>query len=207
MKRRLITIALAAGMAATLNGQTKSDPNPKLGLQASGVYALSDIETISQTNGNLTVNIPLGSLGPNRVGGTPTVVLGYNSKIWEPTAGTAQVAGQDYLVSQVQPANQLDGGWRYQVAYDLEETFRPQDIDCTNFPAETRYNAKLRMVFPDGSKHLLRLVGQSDNGGDGYYEYNPDGTFSAPCTRSQGPLHAALIYYTTDGTYARLMQS
>jgi hypothetical protein len=41
---------------------------PQRGYQPGGSYALSDIETINTTNGNLMLNLPLGRLAPGRGG-------------------------------------------------------------------------------------------------------------------------------------------
>jgi hypothetical protein len=61
-------IGLTAGLLCCLacHGQTKSDPHPRTGFHPSGIYNISDIETLSHTNGNLMFNLPLGSLGPDR---------------------------------------------------------------------------------------------------------------------------------------------
>src|SRR5260221_8920837 len=141
MKREILSyIALVLVGLGTLRGQTKSDPNPRVGLQAAGVYSLSDIETINQTNGNLTLSIPLGSLGPDRVGNTHGIGLIYNSKIWEP--GVEQQNGSP--VSTVKPVSPTSVGWKYQIGYELELSTRDIDINaCTNPPQELFYYFKL----------------------------------------------------------------
>src|SRR4051812_24120865 len=111
----LVQISVAIFLAASLRGQTKSDPNPKLGFQPAAVYSLNDIESINHTNGNLTLNIPLGALGPDRVGSSHGIGLIYNTKIWEPHVVDTPQAG---AAQGVKPLN--DAAWRYQMEYDLE---------------------------------------------------------------------------------------
>src|SRR5687767_13065935 len=56
---------------------------PDRGLMPNGSYAVSDIEQISLTNGNLGLRIPLASLPPIAGGKLSlTINAHYNSKIW-----------------------------------------------------------------------------------------------------------------------------
>jgi Patatin-like phospholipase len=61
------------------------------------------------------------------------------------------------------------------------------------------------MVFPDGSQHVMHLSIQGDWGINGYYDLDPNyytrGTPSCPGTR---PIPNPVVYYTADGTFARL---
>jgi RHS repeat-associated protein len=98
--------------------------------------------------------------------------------------------------------------------YDLEQTNRQVDIhDCTPPtvpPNEAVYSAKLTIIFPDGSRHLLRLkAGGEDFFADGYYNVAADGNWAVNrlvngCD-AQASLPGPLVYYTTDGTFVRLV--
>ena len=122
----LAFVPLAAGL---LSGQTLSNPNPKLGFQPSGVYSLSQIESINNVNGNLILNIPLGALGPDRVGATHGIGLAYNSAIWEPQAFSTATDGEGVpgLIQGISSVTQdpIPGGWNYHVGYQLENDLRP----------------------------------------------------------------------------------
>ena len=128
MHRPSFLLPVLTALAATLaTAQSKPDPNPKLGLQPNGSYALSSIETINQVNGNLMLNIPLGFLGPDPVGATHGLVLAYNSKILEPKS----IKNDGVWYWGLQVADQDRGGWRYQMGYDLESSFR-DNVDLTS---------------------------------------------------------------------------
>ncbi len=219
MRHLTAQLAIAAAVLGTvLEAQTLSDPNPRLGMQPGGVYSLSDIEALNHVNGNMTIRIPIGSLGPDRVGASHGVGLVYNSKIWEGTVESTTVNGNYLPVHAIKRST--TGGWTYQMGYQLEETVRPE-ADPNSCPAPGSgqaipnillYTRKLHVVFPDGSKHLLRphvdmTHGSTvDNYGDGYYEFGPDGLYGGMCNTNPtyGTLPNPLIYYTTDGTFVRL---
>jgi hypothetical protein len=57
---------------------------PNRGFHPTGSYALTDLETINTTNGNLMLHVPMVSLPPGR-GGHPGggFTLNYNSKVWD----------------------------------------------------------------------------------------------------------------------------
>jgi len=211
----IAAVVIAAALAApSLRAQSKADPNPKLGMQPVGAYALSNIETINQTSGNMMFNIPIGSLGPDRVGNSFGVSLGYNSKFWEPWINqqtvTIQGVPTTVWVSELNVESHSSAGWKYTAGYDLEITQR-QGVDlsvfngnCQNIPTDPSYYylTMVRVVFPDGSKHLLRLKNDLDNAGDGYYRYTPYGAWWPGCGN---PVYwnGAMQYYTTDGTFVQ----
>jgi RHS repeat-associated protein len=209
MKHYLISsLALGVVVLPALRGQTLSDPNPRLGLQPTATYSLSQIETINQTNGNLGLSIPLGSLGPDRVGANHGISLIYNSKIWEPLAQSTVSAYQTVFVQGIGPSNTDNSGWQFQAGYELETTARDglNTSPCpVPVPIQWTYYYKTRIIFPDGSKHLLRLGTFPDYGGDGYYQYSPEGFHSEICGASGTQLTGPLVYYTDDGTFVRLV--
>ena len=204
-----LTLWLAAAIVIPTSAQTLSDPLPKRGLQPTGVYAVSDIETINQTNGNLVLSIPLVSLGPNPLGGTPGLSLVYNSKLWDPASVETTLAGTSVVADGIK-ANP-DGEWSYGVGYEIQQFSRehvnpPATNPCTTADCDPWvFYFRTYVVFPDGSKHLLRLKGPyEDRLKDGHYLYNLDGrTNCAPnCTYNRAV--GKLVYYTNDGSYVRV---
>src|SRR5215211_2244930 len=86
---------------------------PARGFQPGGSYALSDIETINTTNGNLMLNLALGKLAPGRGGLAGQLNLRYDSKLydshtqyyedWEhPVFGQPQVVVRNMLMTSDQ---------------------------------------------------------------------------------------------------------
>ena len=56
---------------------------PSRGFQPGGSYALSDIETVNTSNGNLMLNLALGKLAPGRGGISGQLILHYDSKLYD----------------------------------------------------------------------------------------------------------------------------
>src|SRR5258707_12914536 len=75
----IFLFALLSCNLALINAQ---ETGPKRGFQPGGSYALSDIETISTTNGNLMMQFTLPSLPVGRNGLTAGINLIYNSTIY-----------------------------------------------------------------------------------------------------------------------------
>ncbi len=83
---RLVCLFLIILFFSVLSIQAQDDDNPKRGFNPGGSYAISQIETINKTDGNVMLNIPLASLPPGRTGLNATVYLTYNSKLWNSTS-------------------------------------------------------------------------------------------------------------------------
>src|SRR5262245_9989222 len=82
----LLTLALGLTFAGSVKGQT-GNRAPERGFHAGGSYALSDIETISRSSGDLSLSIPLGSLPAGRGGLSASLKLLYSSKLWDTAEG------------------------------------------------------------------------------------------------------------------------
>ena len=94
--RLILTAAVVAIVTATAFGQGSARPDK--GIRSSGSYAVSDIENINMTNGNLNLSIPLASLPPIAGGKLAwTIGASYNSKTWD----TFSVQEQD--TSEIPP--------------------------------------------------------------------------------------------------------
>ncbi|HEU4932648.1 MAG TPA: HNH/ENDO VII family nuclease [Pyrinomonadaceae bacterium] len=180
-------------------GQEK---NPQRGFQPGNAYSISDIESISNTNGNLILNFPLGNLPPGRGGVSGGLSLRYNSKLFDTDVAeivdnTGQLSLQTHLIRS------QNAGWDFvnPLSYRVEFISRlnvegPQVCDPVNGGlnnARCVYIWKVRVVYPDGAEREFRPVGQNDLLGDGYFNVNPN-TLTSP-----------LSYISSDGTYTRLV--
>lgn len=81
-----IAILLFLSFAVIVNGQGTVPARPDRGLMPGASYSVSDLESVSLTNGNVNVSIPLASLPPI-AGGKLKLTLSaiYNSKLWNVT--------------------------------------------------------------------------------------------------------------------------
>ncbi len=173
---------------------------PERGFRPSGSYALSDIETISTTSGNMMLRVPLASLPPGRGGLSASLSLIYNSKLYDSFPSSVYINHSYYDVTNLKKSQA--GGWRYGFKYELYGEGRYGGVDEMgeiNPCSFTSYIAKLALLTPDGGKHELRLTGHTD--GDGFHNVWQDGR--PACSGGTGD-NGTLNYYTTDGTFLRL---
>jgi RHS repeat-associated protein len=209
----LLTTAFILIMPVLVIGQGST---PARGFQPGGSYALSDIETINTTNGNLILNLTLGKLSPGRGGLSGQLSLHYDSKLydsrtqyyedWEhPIFGQPQVVIRNMLMTSDQ------GGWHYGTGYELQLIDRmsqyPPEI-APQYPAtETIRHYKVKVAFPDGSVHEFLPRGFGSPMEEGYYDIRPDGwqtRFTGGYVQDVPYLTNTLTYYTFDGTYIKL---
>ena len=137
------------------------------GFHPGNSYALSELEAINASNGNMIVQIPLASLPAGR-GGVPgpDLKLVYNSKLYEthteqiPDQGTGQTVTQIWL----NPA--VEGGWRYSsnFRYSIKLISRlnvegQYPCNCEANYQKNAYLWKLMVIFPDGGEHEFRPLG------------------------------------------------
>jgi RHS repeat-associated protein len=217
----LLTVFL---ISMTALGQA---PDAKRGFQAGGSYALSDIETISTTNGNLMLRFPLGNLAAGRGGLGGNLTLFYDSKIYdvtpvteedhncEPTSEFPKRLAQRELLTP-----SATGGWHYSSFYRLDVKDRLEAVNYDpeqgpHYPDDAALARwKLVMIFPDGSTHQFQQRGYTQIAtGDGYSSVRADGlsmiwgagcnghTYCPDTSQISGPI----FYYSTDGSYLRLV--
>jgi hypothetical protein len=202
-----------------LSAQTP-DNMPSRGLIPTGLFAVSDVETINVVNGNVLFRIPLAALPPNRSGLTAGFNLTYNSQIYDiqRDPGVSQITGLPTTFQHLRPSQQ-GGGWQYGYMYSLSLDILPGlGTNCNGTP-DLRKIYRLSVISPDGSHHTLHLypdtprspAGPSllDNNGDGYYEVDPSGhtpLCPSPPDSSGNPV-GDLTYYTTDGSYLKVVVS
>lgn len=185
--------AFAMLLCVASGSHAQSDVVPQRGFHPTASYAISDIETVNTTNGNLMLDIPLAALPPGR-GGNPgfQLRLRYNSKLWHGVPDTADVPdrpGQTMAVTWLQGSE--EGGWRYNLKnYSLVVENRNSHGVFYTAPDPRHYHIwKLKLVSPDGGMKELRPHGHDDATGDGYYRVPPS---------------PGMSYYSTDGSFLRL---
>src|SRR5215213_5444430 len=189
---------------------------PQRGFQPGASYALSDIETINTTNGNLMLNLPLGKLPAGRGGLSGQLNLHYDSKLYDSKTQWYQdfdhiVMGEPHIAIRNLLVTSDQGGWHYVTAYELQLIDRmtqyPPELE-TKYPAtETIRKYKVKVAFPDCSVHEFLPRGFGSPMEEGYYDIRPDGwqtRFNGSYVEDVPYLTNTLTYYTFDGTYIRL---
>lgn len=180
------------GCAAEAHAQGTT---PQRGFNPGGSYALSDIESVNTTNGNVGLQIPIASLPMGR-GGFPGAGLKliYNSKVWDTPVtivpdGTFDNFGQPRGIPKHYLKAGSEGGWRYAAGYEVRlvnrldnYTYSPLAPSCETQWGTTSHDAdyiyKVQVIFPDGSAHEFAPQGYqavNNTTGDGYYNIRPDG--------------------------------
>ena len=240
-RRGLAVAAMGLGWlclaAPALWGQGKAAGKEasERGFVPTGSYQLSEIETVNSKNGNVTLVVPLASLPPGR-GGNPgfELTLNYNSNLrdflvqheWN---SERTLPGDPYYLETHRIGEAFGSpGWRYNYDYRVDVQDRnqhrrghyPQYCDGLpltpgggdDFIDKHWYRYQVRMVFPDGSVHEFRPVGEDDRYGDSYFRILPTGWkmkdrghCKAGITGWTAPAaNTTVSYYSTDGTYLRL---
>lgn len=99
---------------------TQTAARPDRGITPGSAYSVSDIESISLSNGNLNLSIPLASLPP-MAGGKLGLTLRatYNSKLWDVVSGEARYRNYTNNPIYVAAAPRLGdrGGWHIGASY------------------------------------------------------------------------------------------
>ena len=188
---------------------------PERGFQPGASYALSDIETINTTNGNLSLHLPLGKLPAGRSGFSGQLNLHYDSKLYDSQLQSYEdwahpLFNEPRLVVRNMLVTSNEGGWHYGTGYSLQLIDRmyqyPPEI-APQYPAqETIYHYKVKVAFPDGSLHeFFPRVGSLVD--QGYSDIRPDGyqsRYIGGYVQDVPYFTNNMIYYTFDGTYIRL---
>jgi hypothetical protein len=108
LQRTIIWHILLLSLSAMVLAQEKA---PERGFRPAGSYAISDIETISTTSGNLMLRVPLAGLPPGRGGLAASLSLIYNSKLYDSFPTSAYINHSYYDVTNIKQSQM--GGWRY----------------------------------------------------------------------------------------------
>ena len=203
----LLCLCLLA--ASNLFGQA----DPKRGFQPGNSYAISDIESVNTTNGNMTINLPLVSLPKGRGEVGKSISLMYNSKLYDTTVeeitnSSGQISYQNFL----HPSE--NGGWRYAISGDylldvISRFEQNEPIPCTGNngfeEGKNAYAMRTVLRMPDGSRKEFRPTGQNDIYDDGFYAVMPSGYSVAGCGSGGLVSSSGMVYYSTDGSYTKLV--
>src|SRR5216684_1368683 len=228
----LLSLLLGALLSWNVAVGYGQESAPKRGFNQGGSFALSDIESINTTNGNLMMHFPLASLPPGR-GLTASINLLYSSKLYNSHTGWLRDYGRPCQSDGGEPAQLIcpyfqrddlgqtaDGNWRYALAYTVEVIDRTMEgsldpnMQCNVGGAPSdgylpmTYRFKLKIHFPDGSVHEMRPSGYTDlNSQDAlgdYYNIRPDGWIEDCFQGGHWSNASTISYYSTDSTYLRL---
>ena len=218
-RRRYLIVLL---ILLIIQASQAQEAGPQRGFKPGSSFALSEIENINMTNGNMMMNFPLGPLPAGRNGLTAAINLLYNNKnynsrtSWFEDNGKFNCGLQPCYYQKTELGFSNDGGWRYGLGYFWEITDRVTDgslhpqSQCTLESAylDLTYRYKLRLIFPDGSSHEMRPNGFSDNNGNDpagdYYNVTPDGWISDCAGNGHWHSNSTMYYYSTDGSFLRL---
>lgn len=198
-----LLLALLLSVKLTALGQAAA--RPQRGMAPVGSYTVSDIESISLTNGNMHLSIPLAELPPMAGGKLGWMLRAeYNSKLWDRAGWQAEfVWPNEAITYYTENYMQMSdvGGWRVGGTYQI--TVQMVDDDYMGILPEsglelqlTDYNWKMVLTTPDGAKHELKPIDYGPYPGTlgykkGYYK-------ATPRTDS---INASIRYYSLDGSY------
>lgn len=199
----LAVIILLSGSMLVGRAQQPDAAKPDRGLGGQGSFAISDVENVNLTNGNVNLSIPLASLPPIAGGKLSWSLRAiYNSKLW------------DMKSSQEQPDNRHSqpwthyfddlsdsGGWIVSGAYQLQHSLADSDVQVDCGPDKQCQQAltyRHKMIFrtPDGTTHELRPLEGHPYTGVGAQDWRRGFYADTPDTTGQ-----AMRYYSYDGSF------
>ena len=192
------------------------DTKPSRGIMPNSEQLSGPLDNIDPISGKLHIQIPLASLPAGHAGSGFDLSLTYDSHLFDLYAG--EVA--DGRISQSISSSLNGGGWYYNFAnyrLEVEQRYIPtwEQPTCdgdSQYVMEHERVYRYRISLPDGSQHLLHLLGYGDEKGDGYYG---DGFYAitmngarSNCAQSNpnrypSNVTGTLTYFTTDGSYLR----
>ncbi|MBZ5555630.1 MAG: hypothetical protein LAO21_23230 [Acidobacteriia bacterium] len=202
-----LSAIFAIGLLPCQPSFAQAPARPDRGITPLGTYAVSDIENVNLSNGNVNLSIPLAGLPPI-AGGRLSYVLRavYNSKVWDATRQEIDnpIPGEpppdNYVIShlQVSPV----GGWTVGGVYSIDfedsqhdfDWLMPTDPNDPDYYRLLQYQwKKVTLRTPDGAIHELRPNNSTEFDGNrdylrGYFNSWPDTT------------HQSMSYYSVDGS-------
>jgi RHS repeat-associated protein len=208
--RILTVVVLSVFVSTWVLAQDKTTARPDRGIQPLGSYAVSDVENVSLSNGNVNLSFPLAAL-PAIAGGKLSWVLkaNYNSKLWNVRRvehdSASDNAFSPYVVDSPELSDQ--GGWSIGGKYRIEiRSARYDDyyylippynqIDYAEYQRLGWGWYKVVLITPDGAEHELRPTDYASYGAQGGYQDFLKGYFSVLPTTS-----TPIRYSSFDGTF------
>ena len=191
-------------------GNLFAQVDPKRGFQPGNSYAISDIENINTTNGNVLINLPLVTLPNGRGEVGKSISLMYNSKLYD-TRVEEVLDESNQLAFQNLLKKSETGGWRYAISgsYTLDVISRfeqSEPVPCGGSEdGKNAYAMKTVLHMPDGSRKEFRPTGFSDIYDDGFYAVMPSGYNVAGCGSGGLYTSGGMVYYSADGSYTKLV--
>jgi RHS repeat-associated protein len=194
------------------------DTKPSRGIMPNSEQLSGPLDHIDPVTGKLHIQIPLASLPAGNAGSGFDLALTYDSHVYDMGVGWITKANGETVLSQTVTPTLTGGGWSYNFKnYRVESEARlfPPDGDSCEGNAfhvmEHEREFRYRISLPDGSQHLLHLLGYGDEKdgyyGDGFYAIGMAGLRSFCASQHPGRYPAnvtgKLTYYTTDGSYLR----
>ncbi|MEK6289767.1 MAG: hypothetical protein AABO57_28980, partial [Acidobacteriota bacterium] len=207
-----VSCALVVAQAQQLDPAAK----PDRGMGGNGSFAISDIENVNLTNGNVNISIPLASLPPIAGGKLSwSIRAAYNSKLWDmksfkmrPDVHHPQGPWEYYFEQRSE-----SGGWIVSGAYWIEQVLadvgdaevdcgecEPDDSECLSARAQCAaafdYRYKMILHTPDGTTHELRSPEGQVYTGIGFQDWRRGFYNNTPYTTGQ-----PMRYYSYDGSF------
>ncbi len=195
------------------------DTKPSRGIMPNSEQLSGPLDNIDPVTGKLHIQIPLASLPAGNAGSGFDLTMTYDSHFYD--MGVGEI-GPDWLTQTVTPTL-AGGGWSYNFKnyrVELETRHIPNwEIGCgtdTQSLLEHERIYRYRISLPDGSQHILHLLGyggEKNDGywGDGFYAVDMAGVRSYCAsqhpTRYSANATGTLTYYTSDGSYLRFQIS
>lgn len=185
-------IGLIALVASSLSAQSIGVP-PR-GTVPTGSYTPSEIETVDNASGNVSLRIPITALPAGRNNFTWPLSLIYNSAII--------ARGSDNRLISLSSTDPSDsGGWRYSYTYQFTVDYVPPNQSTCFGSNSTKAFYRYRLVTPDGSSHVLYLLSKQEQSNQpGYYAIN-----AVNCVTPYEP--GPVTFHTRDGSYISMVWS
>lgn len=217
-------LVLRAPAAAQGSHDAGTPAESKGGTSSSSTYAPDKLETVNLANGNLSISLPLVTVG-GRGSAAFTLSLSYNSKVWS-SSNTVEAAVKDQFGHEAYPAIthyyakyddpatyepnrvELGGGW----SINMGPAFKVRSVDidrinpgtCTGVqsddgaPCGYKYIlTKAWLVLPDGSEVELR---------DSLTDGAPALTLAGQSgTHQRVDRYRGRVWHSTDGSFVTVV--
>jgi RHS repeat-associated protein len=193
-RRSLAIIVMLIALAGFMNVETRADDrviSPSTGFQPAHLYAISDIETIDNGTGNLSLHIPITQLPPGPGGFTAGLTLSYSNRYWETEPFTSD-GDITYGLRE-----SFSGGWRLSMLPTLDFEYvqsNGYDDPCGYFITAELF--QLKLTNPDGSRNTFMLSNP--------FQTRPGACEAGTYRQSLINPNASSFWYTADGSFLRL---